>query len=78
MNKRYSKEEVSTIIRKNVKKYRKMQNMTLQELADKCSLTHGYIRDLDSLKIEKTPSIDTLTKIAKALQIDIKLLFDDK
>ncbi|MDO5394255.1 MAG: helix-turn-helix transcriptional regulator [Mycoplasmatota bacterium] len=60
-----------------MKKYRKLKNLTLQELADKTGLTHGYVRDLECLSIDKTPLLDTLGKFAKALDIDIRQLFDE-
>ncbi len=72
----YSKEELSQTVRRNIKKYRKMRNYTLQELADLTGLSHGYIRDLESFGIEKTPLLETMGKIANALDIDIRQLFD--
>lgn len=77
MNSRYSKEKISLIVRKNIRKYRLMRKYTLQELADLTGLTHGYVRDLECLSIEKTPLLETLGKFADALEIDIRQLFDD-
>ncbi len=74
---KYSKEQLSFTVRSNIKKYRKLKNLTLQELADKTGLTHGYVRDLECLSIDKTPLLDTLGKFAKALDIDIRQLFDE-
>ena len=54
-----------------------MRNYTLQELADKTGLTHGYVRDLECLSIDKTPLLETIGKFADALEIDIRQLFDD-
>ena len=77
MTSRYSKEELSLIVRKNIKKYRLMRKYTLQELADLTGLTHGYVRDLECLSIDKTPLLETIGKFADALEIDIRQLFDD-
>lgn len=77
MNSRYSKEQLSLIVRKNIKKYRLMRKYTLQELADLTGLTHGYVRDLECLSIDKTPLLETIGKFADALEIDIRQLFDD-
>lgn len=77
MTSRYSKENLSLIVRKNIRKYRKMRKYTLQELADLTGLTHGYVRDLECLTIEKTPLLETVGKFADALEIDIRQLFDD-
>lgn len=74
---KYSKESLSTIIRVNVKKYRINRGITQQELADLCNLTHGYIRDLESLKVYKTPTVETIAKLCTALDIDIRQLFDE-
>ena len=77
MTSRYSKENISLIVRKNIRKYRKMRKYTLQELADLTGLTHGYVRDLECLTIDKTPLLETIGKFAEALEIDIRQLFDD-
>lgn len=73
----YSKKFLSILVRKNIKKYRKIRKYTLQELADLTGLTHGYVRDLECLSIDKTPTLETIGKFANALHIDIKQLFDD-
>ena len=77
MTNRYSKKNLSLIVRKNIKKYRLMRKYTLQELADLTGLTHGYVRDLECLSIDKTPLLETIGKFADALEIDIRQLFDD-
>ena len=77
MTSRYSKENLSIIVRKNIRKYRKMRKYTLQELADLTGLTHGYVRDLECLTIDKTPLLETVGKFADALEIDIRQLFDE-
>lgn len=77
MNSRYSKEQLSLTVRKNIRKYRLMRKYTLQELADLTGLTHGYVRDLECFAIDKTPLLETIGKFADALEIDIRQLFDD-
>lgn len=77
MSSKYTKEKLSIIVRKNIKKYRLMRKYTLQELADLTGLTHGYVRDLECLTIDKTPLLETIGKFADALEIDIRQLFDD-
>ena len=54
-----------------------MKNYTMQELADLTGLTHGYVRDLEWLSIDKTPLLETIGKFADALEIDIRQLFDN-
>lgn len=65
------------LARVNIKKYRKKANITTQQLADKCGFTHQFIRDLECLKLIKRPRLDSLGRIADALNIDIRCLFDD-
>lgn len=74
---RYSKQSLSIQVRKNIRKYRLIRAYTLQELADRTELTHGYVRDLECLSIDKTPTLETIGKFANALEIDIRQLFDD-
>ena len=62
--------------RYNVKKYRKLAKLTQQQLADKSGFTHQFIRNLESLKMIVRPRLDSLNRIAKALDIDIQKLFD--
>lgn len=74
---RYSKATLSIQVRKNIRKYRLIRGYTLQKLADLTELTHGYVRDLECLSIDKTPTLETIGKFADALEIDIRQLFDD-
>ena len=65
------------LVRYNIKKYRKHAKITSQELADRSGFTHQYIRNLESLKSFQRPRLDTIYRIAQALNIDIKKLFDE-
>ena len=65
------------IIRHNIKKYRKLRNLTQQQLADKAGLTMNYISKIESQKMQRGFTIVSLTRIADALELDIKYLFDD-
>jgi transcriptional regulator with XRE-family HTH domain len=77
MRRNYDKQTLSLLVRKNIRKYRLMRNYTMQELADKADFTHQYVRDLESLGVDKTPTLEALGKFAMALEIDIRQLFDD-
>lgn len=68
-------ENIYNIIGLNIKKYRRQQRLTQQELADKLMLSESFIAKLES-KTYQTISIDTLEQIAKILEIDIKKFFD--
>ena len=41
------------IVRKNIKKYRKLANLTQQELADKIEVSMHYISQIESAKPNK-------------------------
>lgn len=64
------------IIRLNIKKYRKSSNLTQQELADASNLTMNYIAKIESKRMQRGFSIVVLGRIADALNIDIRQLFD--
>ena len=65
-------------VRKNIKKYRIAKGTTQQDLADAAYLSHGYIREIESMKMASTFSLDAVEKIANALEIEIKLLFEEE
>lgn len=65
------------IIRKNIKKYREIKGLTQQELADIVGVSMNYIAKIESRKMQKSFTIVVLSRIADALEIDIKLLLDE-
>lgn len=65
------------IIRENIKKYRELRKLTQQELADKVGVTMNYIAKIESKKLQKSFTISVLGRIADALEVDIKLFFDE-
>lgn len=65
------------IIRRNIKKYRTEKNLTQQQLADKSGVTMNYISKIESIKMNKGFTIAVLGRIADALEIDIRHLFDN-
>ena len=65
------------IARMNILKYRRQLGITAQEVADRSELSHQFIRSLEALKVVKRPRLDSLDRIAKALGIELKQLFDD-
>ena len=64
-------------VRNNIRKYRRLKCMTQQELADASDLSHGYIREIESLNMGSTFSLDAVEKIANALKIKVKDLFEE-
>ena len=65
------------IIRFNIKKYREKAGLTQQELADKSGFSMNYIAKIESRKMQKSFTIVVLGRIADALNIDIRQLFDE-
>ena len=61
----------------NIKKQRKLKNMTQRKLAEKSYFSYEFIRKIESKSAcRNTFSLDTVDKIANALDIDIRLLFE--
>lgn len=65
------------IVRKNIKKYRKLANITQQELADRIDVSMHYISQIESANPNKYFTLVVIGRIADALNIDIKQLFDN-
>ena len=66
-----------TIIRRNIRKFRLMQGLTQQDLADMTELSREYICDIENEKRGKHLTIAVLGRIAEALNIDIREFFVD-
>ena len=69
------REDIYNLVGKNIKKYRKQNNLTQRQLADKLLLSESFIATLES-KTHQTVSLDTLEQIAYVLKIEIKDLFN--
>ncbi len=70
--------EIYYIIGQNIKKYRKLNSMTQEQLANKCNLSYGFIKNLEAKKVHATISIETLQLIANNLNIEITDLLKNK
>ena len=64
-------------VRKNIKKYKKLTNITQQELADRIDVSMHYISQIESANPNKYFTLVVIGRIADALNIDIRQLFDD-
>lgn len=73
----FTNKNIYNTVRINIKKYRKLKGMTQQELADASGYSHGYIREIESLKMASTFSLDAVERIANGLNINFKLLFEE-
>ena len=67
------KTHIRTVIAKNVKRYRKLNNMTQEALAEAAEVSNTYIANIECG--QTWISDRTLEKIASALCTDIYLLF---
>ena len=70
------KENIYDIIGQNIKKYRKLKGFTQEELAYRCLLSYGYIKNLEAKKVHTTISIETLELIADNLDVSISQLLE--
>ena len=64
------------LVGQNIKKYRKLRKMSIEKLAMECHYSEGFIKNIESPNYKQTFSLGTLWTISRALNIDIKLLFD--
>jgi len=69
-------EQEYLILIKNIKKYRKKNNLTQEELAEKIDLSSSYIKQIESARDFKNLTLCSIFKIAKALDIDVIKLFE--
>ena len=65
------------IVRKNIKKYRRIAGITQQELADIVGISMHYISQIESANPNKYFTLVVIGRIADALGIDIRLLFEN-
>lgn len=59
----------------NIKEYRKMRNLTQEQLAEKALCSTSYIKQIESQKNFKNVTFITITNICNALGIDTVDLF---
>ena len=64
-----------SIIRKNIRQYRKQKKLTQQELADLTDISREYICDIENESRNKHITIALLGRISEALNIDITNFF---
>lgn len=64
------------IVRKNIRKYRKLANLTQQELADMVDVSMHYISQIESAKPNKYFTLILIGRIADVLNVDISVFFE--
>ena len=70
--------DVYELIAKNIKYYRKERKMTQAKLAEITEYSHEFIRRIEAPNSKKNFSLETVSNIAAALDIDLELLFSKK
>ena len=73
-NIRRRNEDIYEIIAANIKEYRKEAKITQAELAERSNYSHEFIRRIEAPNGKKYFSVDTLVKIADALDINVEKL----
>ena len=76
MNKEIEK-DIYYLVGQNIKKQRKLKGLTQKKLSEITFYSYEFIRKIESKSAcRNTFSLDTTAKIAEALKIDIRLLFE--
>ena len=66
---------INKVFGKKVAEMRKMQHLSQEELADRCNVHRTYIGSIE--RGEKSPTLNTVEKIAKGLNVEISIIFDE-
>ena len=61
-------------IGKKIAKYRKEQNITQEELANKVGISYSYITQIEAPNVVKKMSLEVLLDIARVLKVNVKEL----
>ena len=64
------------LISRNLKKQRKIKNLTQSKFAELCNYSEGFIMNIESEKYHHTFSLGTIWKFSQVLDIDIRELFN--
>ncbi|MBD9115369.1 XRE family transcriptional regulator [bacterium] len=71
------KENLYYLVSQNIKKQRKIKGWTQVKLAMKSNISVDYLKKIETKSgCDKQFSLDTVQKIAEALEIDVKDLFN--
>ena len=64
------------LVWQNLKKQRKLKNLTITKFAMMCNYSEGFIMNIESPNYKQTFSLGTIWTFAKVLGIDIRVLFE--
>ena len=69
--------DIYYLVGQNIKKQRKLKGLTQKKLSEMTFYSYEFVRKIESKSAcRNTFSLDTVDKIAKALGVNIKVLFD--
>ena len=69
--------DIYYLVGQNIKKQRKLKGLTQKKLSDLTFYSYEFIRKIESRSAcRNTFSLDTVDKIAKALDVNIQILFE--
>lgn len=60
----------------NIAYYRKLRNLTQEELAERVDVSRTHISNIEATRVDKSLSLDLLFDIAEVLSIDVAKLFE--
>lgn len=63
------------VFRKNIKYYRKKNNLTQEKLAELSNVSESYIKEIESNKEFTNVTLTIIFKISKALGVSVEKLF---
>ena len=65
------------IIGKSIRKYRKLNNLTQEQLADKACISISYLTKIEASNCDQPFSLEVLFDIAEVLNISVHQLLED-
>ena len=69
--------DIYYLVGQNIKKQRKLKGLTQKKISEMTFYSYEFVRKIESKSAcRNTFSLDTVDKIAKALGVNIKVLFD--
>ena len=69
--------DIYYLVGQNIKKQRKLKGLTQKRLSEITYYSYEFIRKIESKSAcRNTFSLDTVDKIAKALEVNIQILFE--
>lgn len=72
-----NEENIYYLVSRNIKKQRKLKGWTQVKLALKSNVGYDYLKKIETKSgSNKQFSLDTVQKIANALEIDFRILFE--